>query len=249
MLDVFFLSYHEPFADDNFQKLLKFAPLAKRVNGVKGFYAAHRRCAELSMTNNFYVVDADAIIVDEFNFNFTPSKNKQIWGQSESDLMYIWNSQNPINDLVYGYGGVKLIPKVPLLKSTDQNQIDFTTGTNIKIKVENSISNITAFNYDEFSTWRAALRECVKLSTNLTNKQLTNETTLTQEDIDKVLESTEHRLNIWCTTGANRQFGQYAIDGANYGKLYGQKHINNLSELSKINDLEWIKNEFHEFYR
>lgn len=248
MLDIFFLSYNEPFADENYSKLLAKAPLAKRVNGITGFYAAHRRCAELSMTNNFYVVDADAIIVDEFDFSFTPSKHNQIWGQAESDLMYVWSSINPINDLVYGYGGVKLIPKVPLIKSNDEGQIDFTTGTGIKIKVQDQVSNITAFNYDEFSTWRAAVRECVKLATNLTNSTLEKETTLSKEVIDKVYNDTEQRLNVWCNNGRDRLYGEYAIHGANYGKEYGMKHINNFQELSKINNLEWIKDEFNKFF-
>ena len=35
MLDVFFLSYNEPFADEHFELLQIFAPRAKRVHGVK----------------------------------------------------------------------------------------------------------------------------------------------------------------------------------------------------------------------
>ena len=249
MLDVFFLSYNEPFADENYNKLRETAPLAKRVNGVKGFYAAHRQCAELSTTSNFYVVDADAIIVEDFDFSFTPSKHNQLWGQSESDLMYVWSSRNPINDLVYGYGGVKLIPKVPLLKSSNTGQIDFTTGTGIKVKVEEQVSNITAFNYDEFSTWRAAVRETVKLSSNLTNTVLKEESTLSEEQVNNILKETDHRLNVWCTVGHDRPYGKYAIDGATWGKQFGQTYATDLTALSNINELGWIINEFNEFYR
>jgi hypothetical protein len=42
MLDVFFLSYNEPYADENYELLLEKAPHAKRVNGITGFTAAHQ---------------------------------------------------------------------------------------------------------------------------------------------------------------------------------------------------------------
>ena len=40
MLDVFFLSYNEPYADEHYEKLLEKAPHARRVHGVKGFVEA-----------------------------------------------------------------------------------------------------------------------------------------------------------------------------------------------------------------
>ena len=59
MLDVFFLSYDEPFADENFELLKMFAPHAKRVHGIKGIFDAHKECARQSKTGHFYVCDAD----------------------------------------------------------------------------------------------------------------------------------------------------------------------------------------------
>ena len=50
MFDVFFISYHEQYADENFDSLKEKAPLAKRVDGVKGIFNAHKRAAELSKT-------------------------------------------------------------------------------------------------------------------------------------------------------------------------------------------------------
>ena len=73
MLDVFFLSYNEPFADEHFELLKIKAPHAKRVHGIKGIFNAHKECAKQSMTTHFYVVDADAIIESDFNFDYTPS--------------------------------------------------------------------------------------------------------------------------------------------------------------------------------
>ena len=41
MYDIVFISYQEPNADENYNKLLKRFPLAKRVHGVKGIHQAH----------------------------------------------------------------------------------------------------------------------------------------------------------------------------------------------------------------
>ena len=57
--DLFFLSYDEPNAEENWADLLDKAPWAKRVHGVKGFDAAHRECARQSETPWFITVDAD----------------------------------------------------------------------------------------------------------------------------------------------------------------------------------------------
>lgn len=245
MLDVFFLSYNEPFADDNYQKLLEKAPHAKRVHGVTGFVNAHRQCAKESLTYNFYVVDADAIIAEDFDFNFTPSKHKEFWPNiMESDCLCLWSSINPINDLIYGYGGVKLIPKVPLLKN-DAEAIDFTTGFGLPIKSFEQVSNVSAFNYDEFSTWRSAFRECAKLATNITNHKV--KYTVRVDEALKLNEENKHRLKIWCTKGKDRLYGEYAISGANAGKLFGTENASDPNALKLINDYEWIKNEFDRF--
>ena len=46
--------------------------LCSRVQGVKGIFEAHKRCAELAYTKSFYVVDADAKLESNFDFPFKP---------------------------------------------------------------------------------------------------------------------------------------------------------------------------------
>ena len=244
MLDVFFLSYNEPYAEENYQRLLKTAPLARRVNGVKGFYEAHRRCAELSMTYNFYVVDSDAILAENFNFNFTPSTAPGYY-KPESDFLYVWSSVNPINGLVYGYGGVKLFPKMALLNKKITS-IDFTTGVGLETRVMEQISNITKFNYNEFYTWRAAFREVVKLSSGVILDSLRER--FTAEQIESIRIESEQRIQIWCTRGQTEQFGEWAILGAEQAIAFSKKYNNDHRALSYINDIEWLKNEFTRQY-
>jgi hypothetical protein len=245
MLDVFFLSYNEPYADENYRRLKELVPNARRVNGVKGFAAAHQECARRSFTNNFYVVDSDAIIAEGFDFSFTPSKYNTWWYTPESEFICVWSSINPINDLIYGHGGVKILPKQPLL-GPDKDVIDFTTGFGLKTKVFEEVSNITAFNYDEFNTFRSAFRECAKLASNITNKEI-------MSSLDPVIaagikKEAEYRLHVWTTVGSKNKFGEHCIAGAKQGKKYGTKFFDNPEKLKLINDYEWMRNEFNRFF-
>lgn len=218
--DIVFISYNEINADENFEKLRSRFPRAKRVHGVKGIHNAHKAAAELSTTNMFYVVDGDAEIVEDFRFDYEVSRY-------ERDIVFVWQSLNPINDLVYGYGGVKLLPK-DLVLGMDINTVDMTMSISDRFKVIETVSNKTRFDTDEFSTWKSAFRECVKLASRPVD-----------ETYD---EETDFRLQAWCSKGADRQYGNFCIDGAKAGREYGYDNIGIDSELAKINDFEWLKN-------
>ena len=228
-LDIFHLSYKEPYADQTWEKLISKFPYARRVQGVKGIFEAHKRCAELAYTKSFYVVDADADLEDSFDFSFKPNK----W---DEHCVHVWRCRNPINDLVYGYGGVKLFPTQALRDANDW-RIDFTTSVANKegqkgaFKAMPTISNTTAFNTDPFNTFKSAFRECTKLASKVIDKQKNAET--------------EQRLDIWCSVGGDRGFGEYAIAGAIAGREYGETNKNNMEALSKINDFGWLEQQFN----
>lgn len=225
-LDVIFISYNEVNAEENWRRVLEKSPKAYRVNGVKGIVNAHKCAAELSTTDMFYVVDGDAYLTDEWDFTYQPSI-------FDRDCVHVWNSINPINGLKYGYGGVKLFPK-ELTLNVDSTCVDVTTSISHKFKLMDNISNITKFNTDEFNTWRSAFRECTKLSSNTLRGHLA--------------EESEKRLNIWCTIGAEQPFGEWAIKGANAGKDFGDTNKHNDTNLSLINDLNWVKSKFLKMY-
>ena len=232
MLDVIQISYHEHYADDNFELLQLFAPHAKRVQGVKGIFEAHKEAARIAETQNFYVIDADAIIDEQFNFNFVPSRNRDQWpGVPESTCVYVWRSVNPINDLLYGYGGAKLFPRKAVLDAETFN-VDMTTTLGCPFVAKLSVSNITAFNADPFSTWRSAFRECTKLASSIIPNG---------DNTDN-----EYRLKVWQTRGENRPFGAYAIAGAKQGADFGTEYRNKSHILDKINDFEWLEEMFND---
>jgi hypothetical protein len=233
--DVVFISYNEPNADANYEKLKLKRPDAKRVHGVKGIHNAHIAAAKLATTEMFWVVDADAELVDNFNFSTQYFPHYDSGNRLEKhSTVWVWSSKNPVNGLVYGYGGVKLLPTTLTLEM-DTATADMTTSISSKFKAVKKISNITAFNTDEFSTWRSAFRECVKLASRV---------------IDNTYdEDTEMRLMVWCSTGRNKPFGEYAIAGAKAGKEFGTQNVGNLAELVKINDFDWLREKFNEQYK
>ena len=220
--DIVFISYQEPNADENYERILKRFPNCKRVHGVKGIHQAHIEGAKLCDTDMFWIIDGDAIIVDDFKFDYQVAR----W---DKECVHVWRSQNPINDMVYGYGGVKLFP-TQLTIDMDTSKPDMTTSISSKFKAVHDISNITAFNTDAFNSFKSGFRECCKLSSKVIDRQKDDET--------------NERLRKWCTIGDDRQFGKYAIAGAKAGAAYGARHQGDLQALKKINDFDWLKEQF-----
>jgi hypothetical protein len=220
--DIIFISYNESNADENWLNLSTRFPYAKRVHGVNGIHNAHIQAATISTTCMFWVIDGDSQIVEDFNFDYVVDP----W---DRDAVFVWKSENPINGLSYGNGGVKLLPKL-LTMDLDVSTIDMTTSISKKFNSIDEVSNLTVFNTDPFNTWKSAFRECIKLSSKIIDGQVDKET--------------ETRLNVWCTVGIDQLYGEYAIKGANDGKEFGAKYANDTTELSKINDWQWLENEF-----
>ena len=221
MYDIVFISYQEPNADENYAALKARFPMAKRVHGVKGIHQAHIVAAKKCFTKMFWIVDADALILDIFNFDHEVPDH-------QLDHVHVWRSKNPVNGLIYGYGGVKLFPR-DLTVNMDTSKPDMTTSISNKFKAISEIANITAFNTSPFETWKGAFRECAKLSSKIIDRQKNDET--------------EQRLETWCTKGSKERYGSYAINGANAGRKFG---ISNRSNIGLINDFDWLREQFND---
>jgi hypothetical protein len=220
-IDVIFISYFEPNAEENWKRVLDKAPNAKRVNGVTGILEAHKAAAEVATTDMFYVVDGDAYLTDNWTFDFQPSI-------FDRDAVYVWYSQNPVNGLTYGYGGVKLFP-TELIKNTNHWNTDLTTGLSRKLNVIEQVSNITKFNTSKFDTWRSAFRECAKLASGSIDRQ--------DED------ESRRRISVWRSSSLG-DYGQYSCAGADAGYKYGIENKLNIEKLKLINNREWLEAQF-----
>ena len=219
--DIFFLSCGEPFADQHFQLLKNRFPFARRVDGVKGIYAAHKVAAIKSTTEHFWVVDADTLVSDDFCFNFKV-------GPVEFDVVHIWHSKNDINDAIYGNGGIKLLPKF-LFDIEHTNKIDITTGLSDQIKILPELAGTHSISKTPYIAWRTGFREAVKLTL--------------QDDADS-----QERLKIWMTKGLSKPNGGYAVLGAKAGNKYAQSNSLDTLKIAKINDYVWLHSQFKEAY-
>ena len=221
--DIIYLSYKEPFANSNFRKLQDhirtISPTLKLiwVRDIDGIFNAHKLASTRVDSKMFWVVDADAEVSADFSFDYIPDVY-------DEEVVHVWASRNPINDLEYGYGGLKLFPTEMVREATSWG-LDFTTGLSSRFKAMPQVSCTTKFNTDAFSTWRSAFRECVKLTLN--------------EDS----ESSE-RLEAWLNTGGDADFVEEAQRGALEGNTYARDNKDDISALDKINDYDWLKEKY-----
>lgn len=224
-MDVFFLDYDEPRSDVNYQIARKIIPFTRRVVTNSSISDSHKKCADMSFTNKFMVIDADNEILD-FNFNELSDI------LSVKEKIFIFRSINPVNDLEYGHGGVKLFDR-NLFHNTDT--VDFSTSFIGNVKIVYKTLSIHRFNSTPFHAYRTAFRECVKLSSkiipNSNNKQ------------------DEERLDVWCSKFNNVENVDYVRYGALAGREFGNKYKNDIVELKKINNFKWLNEQYEKLAR
>ncbi len=225
--DIFFISYRETNAEVNWQHLLRQAPYAKRIQGVTGIGQAYHQASKQAQTEHFYTVDGDNYVREDFDWEHIENLS------SNREKVHVWRCQNPVNGLIYGYGGIKLWPKKlftrPKENPPTDHYIDFTTEIAQRgYYIQEKIASRTHFNTSPLETWRSAFRECAKLQAQC---------------IKKSDPKTRERLQIWMTVGKEKPFGLWALKGAQMGCEFGQHH-RQTAMMEKINDFDYLENLF-----
>lgn len=216
--DVVLITYHDDDAEAKYEKLKEKVPHAKWVKDVDGIFEAHKAAAEVAESKMFWVVDADAEIEEDFDFGYVPD-------QYDQETVHVWESLNPVTGDKYGYGGVKLFNRQQVLDANSWG-LDFTTGLSKNLKVMNVVSCTTKFNTDEYSAWRSAFREVVKLSL-------------------KRDKESKARLAKWLEpANTDADFYEFALKGAQQASEYVEKYGQKPMRLAKINDYEWLRTQF-----
>tara|TARA_B100001057_G_scaffold499748_1_gene611623 strand:- start:11314 stop:12225 length:912 start_codon:yes stop_codon:yes gene_type:complete len=210
-LDIIYLSYDEPNAEENYADLLSKVPWAKRVHGVEGSDAAHKACAKLSETDRFVTVDGDNTIKQEFI-------NQVLDFDEHTDLansVISWCGLNTINGLMYGNGGLKCWPKEFVLNmktheaaESDKAQVDFCWELNYI--QQNSWYSFVHNNKTPHQAWRAGFREGVKMALDQGIK-------VSKDQFLNGHWKNLHRLWIWLMVGQDVPNGLWAIYGAREG--------------------------------
>lgn len=220
-IPVVFLSYDEPNADANYDQLILKHPnpeMVKRVHGVKGFDAAHKKAAEVAGTERFFTVDADCVVDKSIWY-----KKLEITAETRR-ATFSWSSRNIVNGLVYGNGGIKLwySDYVKNMKSheaadkTDgQNNIDFCWDFENYKQMNNTYGTVMN-NATPYQAFRAGFREGIKMGLDQGHK-------VDPKDFNhKMYPANFSRWLTWMTVGRDVENGDWVIYGARLAtyKLY-----------------------------
>jgi len=216
--DVIFVSYDEPNAEENFARLMLFAPEAKRVQGLNSIYRAYQAAADLSATPRFFMIDGDNWIAD--GFSFAAQQHNTV-----ADI-YNWHAVNPVNGIVNTNGGIKLV-RVETVRSMNPNAIDFYGSMKGLPALVTAVASQHRFNASPFLAWRGGFRECAKLTGGHF----------------RITPEKARELIIWQTRGSEKWNGFYCVLGARMGAAFGKEHRDKASR-RLINDGAFLEETF-----
>ena len=219
-LDIVFLSNGETGAEENYEHLLNITKnlpnRVVRVDGINGRAAAYHAAAEASETPWMFTVFAKLKISPKFDFNWQPDR-------MQSPKHYIFHAKNPVNGLIYGHQAMIAYNK-KLTLANDGKGLDFTLDN--EHEVVPLISGTAQYNTDEFSTWRTAFREVIKLRSDDS-------------------EVSRERFDAWLNK-AEGDFAQYSIKGALDADAYYDEVDGDFDKLKLSYEWSWLKEKFDE---
>jgi hypothetical protein len=219
-LDIVFLSNGEKNADENYEHLLKVTKGLKnrviRVDGIKGRVQAYHASANASNTAWAFTVFAKLKVNDKFDWDWQPDR-------LQIPKHYIFTAINPLNGLEYGHQAMIAYNK-KLVLNNNGTGLDFTLDD--PHEVVNISSGIANYNTDEYSTWRTAFREAIKLKADISTES-------------------DHRLNIWLTK-AEGDFAEYSIKGATDAIKYYEEVGGDIDKLRLSYEWEWLSDYFNQ---
>jgi hypothetical protein len=221
-MDIVFLSNGETGAEENWEHLRKITKNVPnrvvRVDGVDGRVQAYHASAEASETPWAFTVFAKLKVSPKFDFNWQPDRMQQ-------PKHYIFEAKNPVTGLVYGHQAMIAYNKKLTLDNYGYG-LDFTLDDeHASVPL---LSGIAQYNTDEFSTWRTAFREVIKL--------LCDDT-----------EISKTRLDTWLNEADPKQpFFQESIKGAIDGEEYFNEVDGDFEKLRLSYEWEWLKERYEE---
>jgi len=222
-MDIVFLSNGEAGAEENYQHLLKVTEglpnRVARVDGVNGRVAAYHAAAEASNTPWMLTVFAKLKVSNKFDWNWQPDR-------LQLPKHYVFHATNPVNGLKYGHMAMIAYNKKLTLANQGKG-LDFTMDDEHEVLELNS--GIANFNTDEWSTWRTAFREALKLRAENS-------------------EISKNRLEMWLTVGMGK-FNEYSTDGAQHAVEYYEEVNGDFDKLKLSYDWPWLRAYFENKYQ
>jgi hypothetical protein len=221
VMDVVFISYDEPDAEQNWNMLAQRCARAKRVHGVAGMETALEAAADLSSTPWYYAVFAKTRLHEQFDFSHMPDFMQQ-------PKNYIFDCINTVNGLQYGHMGIVMYncEGIRQLNQAKNFGLDYTLSfAHESVPIVSCYGN---FNQTPYHTWRTAFRECAKLS--YFESQLPT--------VDG-----EYRLNTWLSR-AQGNHAEWCLKGAQDGVEFFKASDQELSTLKQSFRWQWLREYF-----
>jgi len=213
-LDIVFISNGEVNADYNYERL-KFhvgnRNRIQRVDRVPGRVAAYHAAAQASSTPWFFAVFAKLEVDHLFDWSWQPDRLQQ-------PKHYIFCARNPVNELEYGHQAMIAYNKTLVLANTGHG-LDFTLDS--AHEVVPILSGTAYYNMDDWTCWRTAFRECIKLR-------------------DAIDVESQYRLRQWLTVNKAGTVGEWSIRGAHDAVEYYESVGGDFTELRKSYDWAWL---------
>jgi hypothetical protein len=237
-LDVVFLSYDEPRAEEFWLDLRAKCPWAKRVHGVKGFDRAHKAAASEATTDHFITIDADCIVDRGF---FEIAIDDALLTER---TIVSWPGRNHVNGLVYGGGSIKCWPRAHVLEmrthesaAPEEQSVDFTyntawSNTAAPHPIDAAVPFGKVFgNGSPLHAFRSGFRAGVRLAL------VDGRRSLRYGQIHDLPPLVLHWLLVWLSVGADAQNGLWSVYGARLGCAKASFED---WDYTAINDFDWF---------
>ena len=222
-LDIVYLSNGEKCADENYEHLLEVTKGLKnriiRVDGINGRVEAYHAASHASNTAWAFTVFAKLKVNPKFDFNWQPDR-------LQIPKHYIFHAKNPVNGLEYGHQGMIAYNKKLVLNNWGEG-LDFTLDS--PHETVELLSGVANFNTDEFSTWRTAFREVIKL----------------KSDVEQI---SQERLEVWLNR-ANGDFAEYCLLGAKDAVEYYSSVSGDIEQLKLSYEWDWLIEYYNRKYK
>jgi len=215
LLDIVFIQNGELNAAQNLKRLsLSSGAKENRlvaVNNINGRVAAYHAAAEASNTPWFFAVFAKLEVDVDFDWAWQPDRMQQ-------PKHYIFHARNPCNGLVYGHQAMIAYNRQLVLDNPGVG-LDFTLDS--PHEVVPILSGMARYNTSEWSTWRTAFREVLKLQASL-------------PDVEN-----EYRITQWLKSTENA-YSHMSVAGAEDALEYYDKVSGDFDQLKKSYEWEWL---------
>jgi hypothetical protein len=213
LLDIVFIQNGEPSAEQNYKRLslLPKDNRLVRVDNINGRAAAYHAAAEASTTPWFFAVFAKLEVDVDFDWSWQPDRMQQA-------KHYIFHARNPVNGLVYGHQAMIAYNRQLVLDNPGVG-LDFTLDS--PHEVVPILSGQARYDTSEWSAWRTAFREVLKLKASL-------------PDVEN-----EYRISQWLTHTLRAQ-SRMSVAGAEDALEYYDEVGGDFDQLKKSYEWEWL---------